>query len=855
MLNNIGILIITLFVLAIGFFIYYINVYNYCKKEKKEFKFIKNIIELLKSQSLPGKIGTQKEIKIFDIFEKDFYSKLYQNLIYYKSKNYKIIKKEQQYIFNNTIEIMSLIYYYQPDLFLTSNFLRCISLLIVEMTKSQINLNNEFVAKLFYGLLNCVQKIKDPIINKEIKNFENDMFLIMKTCLNKFYCDFDTYLDSIKPLLKPSNVEEIIEHLNSIISDLNLESIFPFYLKGLIEYFGKTQIEKYIIIKIYNYFKIFITTKYENKSDDYYYLGYTLYSIINSVERKIKLNLKDFYNLKKNRLNNKYAKKILILAIDLLKSKNYQEFNEICKKKNINFNSNYPKISNNFDNNDKYYEDLYNQLVYSISDCIKKSFNCIIPFQQETERALWLSYIEILLICLREDNINDNKIKVIFYFIVNIFSTQLESNSLEFCKDTIPLLFLESIHKSYIFEFPEIYKLFDSEYSEYYSHIDDNSKFYFGLSNYLYDFISSNSIYKKYIQQNISINCEINNLKKFNNNLPFPIICDYLQGIDIPFSIKDKIYFPNSGIKILYKNSYNYINELENKKILFEKYPSNINNTNNNDVLLDSVIKDENFIILLKDIMKSKVMREAYTLINKWYMNKGKFDLKNESEKIEEINEDSNCQNQKNKDYTIKKEFISNDNNNALINKLPIIDYYNKFCNTLTNLDYSKIFIIMNLPSVIKGFTFRFLKIILNSNGIEFKLTNKKKENCDNINMLIKAYLVFVIIHEQNHFMKRYENQGVNFNLCKTPIINNVKEGGEQLIDLLFGDILINNCINKKQAKYILDINNWNKKTLCQFRNDFIKINKEGNESSIESSIIYLKSYPHSICDHSKLSI
>ena len=855
MFIDICIIIIT-FLVGASAFLFCFNAHACSKKKKKELIFIKNIIELLsKSQQLPKIIGTQKEIMFLDIFEKNFYQKLYEYLLNYKSKEYNIIQKDQLYIFQNIIEIMSLINYYHPELFLTSNFLRCISLLMVEMTKSKIILNNEFVAKIFYGLLHCIKEIKDPIINKEINIFEKDMLLIMKTCLFKFYGDFDSYLDFISPLLKPSNIGEIIIHLNSIIYNLKRQSIFPFYLKGLIEYFEKTQIEKYIIIKIFNYFLLFNTTNYENKSDDYYYyLGYTLYSIIHCIKRPIDLNLKDFYILKRKRLNNGYAKNILLLAIDLLKSKSIQEFKEILEKKNINCEVEYPKISDNFDDDDKYYEDLYKQLIYSIRDCInKKSLNYIIPFQQEAQRALWLSYIEILLICLREDEKNNNKIKVIFYFIVNIFSTQLEPKSLEFCNDIIPLLFLESIKQIYIFEFPEIYKLFDSEYSEYYSHLDDNSKFDFGLSNYLYDLIDSDIKYKEYIKKETAINCEINNLKKFHKYLPFPIICDYIQDLDIPFSLKYKILFTNNGLKFLYKNSYNYI-DIENKKILFKNFPSNINNINSYEALLNLIIKDANFIKLLKEIMKSKVVKQSYTLINKWYLNKGKFDLKKESEKTEDEKTNPKGQNQKNIDEEISEEFISDDDS-LLINKKPIIYYYNKFCHhELSNLDYSKIFIIMRLPSVIKGFTFRFLKIILNCNGIEFKINNEK-ENTDKENELIKAYLVFVILYVQNHFIKRNQNKGINFNLFKTPNINNVKEGGEQLIDLLFGDILINNCINQKQANYILDINNWKNKSLYQFRNDFIKITKDTTESTKESSIIYLRSYRHSICDHSKLSI
>ena len=113
----------------------------------------------------------------------------------------------------------------------------------------------------------------------------------------------------------------------------------------------------------------------------------------------------------------------------------------------------------------------------------------------------------------------------------------------------------------------------------------------------------------------------------------------------------------------------------------------------------------------------------------------------------------------------------------------------------------------MALPEEIKGFTFRFLKIFLNHQRINLKYsdeTNKKT--------LLKVYLVFVIIHELNHFIKRYFNEQNPNSLFNTPIIkgsNDRGEGGKQLIKLLFGDEFINKHLNVEQAKYILDVDNW----------------------------------------------
>ena len=72
----------------------------------------------------------------------------------------------------------------------------------------------------------------------------------------------------------------------------------------------------------------------------------------------------------------------------------------------------------------------------------------------------------------------------------------------------------------------------------------------------------------------------------------------------------------------------------------------------------------------------------------------------------------------------------------------------------------------MDLLKFSLGFTFGFLKIILNSEGVSFQ-----SEIMDNENriILIKAYLVFLRIWEQNHFMKRYFNKNKAITLDKTP--------------------------------------------------------------------------------------
>ena len=110
------------------------------------------------------------------------------------------------------------------------------------------------------------------------------------------------------------------------------------------------------------------------------------------------------------------------------------------------------------------------------------------------------------------------------------------------------------------------------------------------------------------------------------------------------------------------------------------------------------------------------------------------------------INEEENS---KNKEHT--------DN---FINNNQIISFYNKFCNKLKNSNCSNLFIIMKLPKEIKGFIFRFLKIVINSKGIKLNLYN-----IADTTILLKAYLIIVIISEQNHFIKRYFTKDVKSKL------------------------------------------------------------------------------------------
>ena len=90
----------------------------------------------------------------------------------------------------------------------------------------------------------------------------------------------------------------------------------------------------------------------------------------------------------------------------------------------------------------------------------------------------------------------------------------------------------------------------------------------------------------------------------------------------------------------------------------------------------------------------------------------------------------------------------------------------------------------------------------------------------------MKCSIILSILHELNHYLRRY---GLNNKDCSTCDINGRKanyDGGELMFDAIFG-VKLFETLNRQQAKYLLDLNNWNMDTI-QFRGNLEKIEKEG---------------------------
>ena len=366
----------------------------------------------------------------------------------------------------------------------------------------------------------------------------------------------------------------------------------------------------------------------------------------------------------------------------------------------------------------------------------------------------------------------------------------------------------------------EIYEIIDNY--KYYNDFKKRNNFTQNFINTLNKELMDDREVKE-LQNKPYIKKEILNVNKFNNNIPFPLLYYYLKSLKV-----NNIPYFEPRLYNFYKDCWPYLDDMGDvqKKIFFSNIRNNIfHNSWKYADNINGIINDLSFLDLIKEIMASSVMRDAYKCIYYWYSTNGECNL--DKERIENnINEIKNL-----------------DENPNLMSNHPIIYYYSKFCEPLNNLDINVAnpFIVFSLPSSIKGFTFRFLKIVVNPEGIVFPYFQNEQNNKKIKLILLKAYLIFLLIQEQNHFLDI---------LCKTPDIKGYDEDKRQLIELLFGDESIKTKLNIEQAKYILDSNKWKKSSVYEFKRDFLAI-KSGKD--IDKCFIYLSSYEESMCDHSKL--
>ena len=743
------------------------------------------------------------------------------NLLYFystkKEEEFKSTPKEQIFLSKELIELLEIIYEFNYELFFKKDLVKSILIFVVYSYKKTIYMNLESILNIFLNMDDILNRCKsNKVIENEIMQFEENIIPTIKFLINKYSMDFE----------KTIQIDDEKPNFNIIINALTEEEQnLPFYLLGFIDYNKQLNHKKYILIKIYQYFEK-INPHKNNESNFKLFQGYALYGLL-TYEKSNTINFKNFYTVKEKRMTNDNAIDILKLSVEILSSKNKGEFNNKLQKVIFENELQPPKISDIFDNTDVYYKDLYSKLKYFLSQ-YKTGYKICEMINIDFSRVLWLNFCKLLLLNLKDEDIAENDIKVIFFLIVNLFSPDTDNNSLEFRNDAVSMLFSQCDISSEILAYQEIYKIIDNDYSAYYPDLGKYNKF----TQMFIEEENEKLMKDPNNEKELKDNFDIKYIKKLCKELPFHLVNLYLKKIG-----KEKEINTLGSKKIynFYRNCYNDLSDYSKKD--FIKIIKGIKNaTNQESEKIKKIINDKSFMEMIKNIMKSSVMNDAYRIIYRLYSTDGKYDYSKEmTEEEKQIIDSQNFNSQ-----------------NNLINGKSIIYYYQNFCNSMQKLFYSNRFIVMAIPEEIKGFTFRFLKIIINSEGVKFE-PNKTSIDDNDKNILLRAYLVFIVIHELNHFMKRQFNLGSTIDVCKTPKIKGFDdegEGGKQLIKLLFGDVLINKYLNIEQAKYILDIKNWEKKSVLDFKNGFSKIaTNKGNEGSI----VYLNSEKMSYCDHSKL--
>ena len=191
-------------------------------------------------------------------------------------------------------------------------------------------------------------------------------------------------------------------------------------------------------MKIYRYFQKL--NPYLYQKNILLYQGYSLYGIV-SYKNISKIAFDEFRSIQSKRIINNDAKSILKLTAKFLQLKKSQDFLTELRKENFAFSSETSKVLDIFDDTEKYYKDIYNQLKYYFSQYKNpENYKVCEIYSNNYSRILWLNFSKLLLLNLSENDIYRSNIKIIFYFIVNLFNPEIDTSSLEFRKDAIPKL-------------------------------------------------------------------------------------------------------------------------------------------------------------------------------------------------------------------------------------------------------------------------------------------------------------------------------------------------------------------------------------------------------------------------------
>ena len=221
---------------------------------KNENNYLNKIFSFLKDIDsakiiLPDDDKLLKENEI-NILSKNLFKDLYNNLLYYYKSNgsKKIETNEQKSFYKSLYELLSIIYESNLDIFRDSSVKLALVYLIDFFRESKV-INLEIVFNIIYSLQDIFMNITNNSIKDIIYKFEKDAYKTAKQCLIVFVGDFEVEIENFDKLDSFGKIMYAIKNLYGVK--------IPFHLKGFIDYYNMQNNIKPLIIKIYNYLKLF----------------------------------------------------------------------------------------------------------------------------------------------------------------------------------------------------------------------------------------------------------------------------------------------------------------------------------------------------------------------------------------------------------------------------------------------------------------------------------------------------------------------------------------------------------------------------------------------------------------------
>ena len=247
----------------------------------------------------------------------------------------------------------------------------------------------------------------------------------------------------------------------------------------------------------------------------------------------------------------------------------------------------------------------------------------------------------------------------------------------------------------------------------------------------------------------------------------------YLETIEL---LLPKIFI-NIGLdnEILISSLLEPYDITNNCSMFYKKYEdikNNIDNLNNSEIEkeIEDILKEDEIYELFFRILETNYVKTFFTNIIYLGENDDEYQFLSSYEKDSEIYE----------------KFLKKYNRN-----------YEKF------KDFKELIIIKTLSKGDRAYVIPKLKKYV-INPSQFLVGNKIKEYKTQIKTILKGYLIVILLHETEHFLRLLNEKNVVSN--NTP---RKKEGGELFIKYLFGVKTISN-ISFNQAERIIDLENWN---------------------------------------------